>query len=152
MDKRKLARQEKLRDRKETWHEGDGTSVSNICHLHEDQAHDALDRPVVENDLHIVRNARLQPTISLAVIQAHVDPSLGAPVSSRTIRRRVAERHMDSWRPLHVLSLTLIHRHLRLKWCRARGNGMQRNGIMSSFLLSSNTYSISAVMTIVFVY
>ncbi|GFV49901.1 transposable element Tcb2 transposase [Trichonephila clavipes] len=33
-------------------------------------------------DRHIVRNARLQATASLSTIQAHVAPSLGAPVSS----------------------------------------------------------------------
>ncbi|PRD25189.1 UNVERIFIED_CONTAM: hypothetical protein NCL1_41641 [Trichonephila clavipes] len=42
-------------------------------------------------DRHIVRNARVQPTASSAAIQAQVAPSLGAPVSSRTIRRRLAE-------------------------------------------------------------
>ncbi|GFV62712.1 transposable element Tcb2 transposase [Trichonephila clavipes] len=34
---------------------------------------------------HIVRNARVQPTASSATIQEQVAPSLGAPVSSRTI-------------------------------------------------------------------
>ncbi|GFX44826.1 transposable element Tcb2 transposase [Trichonephila clavipes] len=37
-------------------------------------------------DHHIVRNARVQSTASSAAIQAQVAPSLGAPVSSRTIR------------------------------------------------------------------
>ncbi|GFV03904.1 transposable element Tcb2 transposase [Trichonephila clavipes] len=36
-------------------------------------------------DRHIVRNAHVQPTASLAAIQAQVAPSLGALVSSRTI-------------------------------------------------------------------
>ncbi|GFX82882.1 transposable element Tcb2 transposase [Trichonephila clavipes] len=57
---------------------------------------------------HIVRNARAQPTASSAAVQAQVVPSLGAPVSSRTIRRRLAEGHLGSrsddnrvrvWRP-----------------------------------------------------
>ncbi|GFS53002.1 transposable element Tcb2 transposase [Trichonephila clavipes] len=51
-------------------------------------------------DRHIVRNARVQPTASSAAIQAHVAPSLVAPVSSRTIRRRLAEGHLGSRRPL----------------------------------------------------
>ncbi|GFV98683.1 transposable element Tcb2 transposase [Trichonephila clavipes] len=34
---------------------------------------------------HIIRNVRVQPTASSAAIQAQVAPSLGAPVSSRTI-------------------------------------------------------------------
>ncbi|GFT76499.1 hypothetical protein TNCV_3022691 [Trichonephila clavipes] len=44
-------------------------------------------------DRHIVRNARVQPTASSAAIQAQVAPSLGDPVSSRTVRRRLAEGH-----------------------------------------------------------
>ncbi|GFT67835.1 transposable element Tcb2 transposase [Trichonephila clavipes] len=38
-----------------------------------------------------VRNARAQPTASSAAIQVQITPSLGAPVSSRTIRRCLAE-------------------------------------------------------------
>ncbi|GFT03387.1 HTH_Tnp_Tc3_2 domain-containing protein [Trichonephila clavipes] len=41
----------------------------------------------------IVRNACLQPTASSAAIQAQVASSLGAPVSSRTIRRHLGEGH-----------------------------------------------------------
>ncbi|GFV74236.1 transposable element Tcb2 transposase [Trichonephila clavipes] len=37
-------------------------------------------------DRHIGRNARVQPTTSSAATQAHVAPSLGAPMSSSTIR------------------------------------------------------------------
>ncbi|GFY00725.1 transposable element Tcb2 transposase [Trichonephila clavipes] len=33
-------------------------------------------------DCHIVRNARVQPTASSGTVQAHITPSLGAPVSS----------------------------------------------------------------------
>ncbi|GFY15639.1 transposable element Tcb2 transposase [Trichonephila clavipes] len=73
-------------------------------------------------DHHIVRNAHVQPTASSATLQAQVAPSLGAPVSSRTIRRRVAEGHLGSLRPLCVLTLTPTHRRLRLEWYRARGN------------------------------
>ncbi|GFW54719.1 HTH_Tnp_Tc3_2 domain-containing protein [Trichonephila clavipes] len=71
---------------------------------------------------HIARNARVQPTASSAAIQAQIASSLGAPVSSRTIRRRLAEGHLGSRRPLRVLPLTPNHRCLRLEWCRARGN------------------------------
>ncbi|GFW33803.1 uncharacterized protein TNCV_3588891 [Trichonephila clavipes] len=53
---------------------------------------------------------------------AQVTPSLQAPVSSRTIRRHLAEGHLGSWRPLRVLPLTPTHRQLRLNWCCARGN------------------------------
>ncbi|GFU62832.1 HTH_Tnp_Tc3_2 domain-containing protein [Trichonephila clavipes] len=57
-------------------------------------------------DCHIIRNARVQPTASSAAIQAQVAPSLRAPVSSGTIRRRLAEGHSGSRRPLRVLPLT----------------------------------------------
>ncbi|GFW82590.1 transposable element Tcb2 transposase [Trichonephila clavipes] len=73
-------------------------------------------------DHNILRNARVQPIDSSAAIQAHVAPSLGTPVSSRTIRRRLAEGHLGSRRPLRVLPLTPTHRRLRLEWCRAREN------------------------------
>ncbi|GFX50830.1 transposable element Tcb2 transposase [Trichonephila clavipes] len=60
-------------------------------------------------DRHIVRNARVQPTASSAAIQAQVAPSLRAPVSSRTIRRRLAEVHLGSRCPLRVLPLMPTH-------------------------------------------
>ncbi|GFV62854.1 transposable element Tcb2 transposase [Trichonephila clavipes] len=71
---------------------------------------------------HIVRNARVQRTASLAAIQTQVAPSLGPPVPSRTIERHLAEGHLGSWCPLRVLPLTPIHRRLHFEWCRARGN------------------------------
>ncbi|GFU73859.1 transposable element Tcb2 transposase [Trichonephila clavipes] len=70
-------------------------------------------------DRHIVRNARVQPPASSAAIQAQIAPSLGAPVSSRTIRRRLAKGHLGSRCPLRVLPLTLTHRRLHLEWCHA---------------------------------
>ncbi|GFW73138.1 HTH_Tnp_Tc3_2 domain-containing protein [Trichonephila clavipes] len=57
-------------------------------------------------DRHIVRNARVQPTASSAAIQAQVAHSLGAPVSSRTIRKHLSEGQLGSRRPLRVLPLT----------------------------------------------
>ncbi|GFT33585.1 transposable element Tcb2 transposase [Trichonephila clavipes] len=71
-------------------------------------------------DHHIVRNARVQPTALSAAIQAQVAPSLGAPVSSRTIRRCLAEGHLGSRCPLRMLPLTPTNRCLLLEWCRAR--------------------------------
>ncbi|GFW40609.1 transposable element Tcb2 transposase [Trichonephila clavipes] len=53
---------------------------------------------------------------------AQVAPSLGAPVSSGTIRRRIAKKHLGSRCPLHEMPLTPTHLRLRLEWCRARGN------------------------------
>ncbi|GFX95658.1 transposable element Tcb2 transposase [Trichonephila clavipes] len=73
-------------------------------------------------DRSIVRNARLQPTASSAAIQKQVAPSLVAPASSRTIRKRLAEGHLRSRRPLRVLPLTPTRRRLLLEWCCARGN------------------------------
>ncbi|GFU06806.1 transposable element Tcb2 transposase [Trichonephila clavipes] len=75
-----------------------------------------------QEDRHIVRNARVQPTASSTAIQTQVAPSLGTSVSSRTIRRRLPEGHMESRHPLRVLPLTPIHRRLRLERCHARGN------------------------------
>ncbi|GFV75840.1 transposable element Tcb2 transposase [Trichonephila clavipes] len=98
-----------------------GTSGSKRCHVHEDQAQDALDRPVVEKTNHIVRNARVQPTASSSAIQAQVAPSVGSLVSSRTIRRRLAEGHLGSRRPIRVMPLNIPHRQIRLEWCHARG-------------------------------
>ncbi|GFW37513.1 transposable element Tcb2 transposase [Trichonephila clavipes] len=95
-------------------------------------------------DHHVIRNARVQPTASSAAIQAQVAPSLGAPLSSRIIRRSLAEGHLGSRRPLHVLPLTPSHRRLRLEWCCAQGNwtAAEWNQVVlcdeSRFNLSSN--------------
>ncbi|GFW41321.1 HTH_Tnp_Tc3_2 domain-containing protein [Trichonephila clavipes] len=45
------------------------------------------------------------PTASSTAIQIQEAPSLGSSVSSRTIRRRMAEKHLGSRRPLRVLAL-----------------------------------------------
>ncbi|GFX80814.1 transposable element Tcb2 transposase [Trichonephila clavipes] len=76
----------------------------------------------LREDHNIVRNALVQPTASSAAIQAQVAPSLGSPVSSRTIRKHLAEGHLGSRRPLCVLPLTPTHRRLRMEWCRTRGS------------------------------
>ncbi|GFT49097.1 transposable element Tcb2 transposase [Trichonephila clavipes] len=73
-------------------------------------------------DRHIVRNARVKPTASSVAILAKVELSLGAPVSSRTIQRRLAEGHLVSRRPLRVLPLRPTYRLLRFEWCCSRGN------------------------------
>ncbi|GFX26547.1 transposable element Tcb2 transposase [Trichonephila clavipes] len=83
-------------------------------------------------DLHIVRNARVQQTASSAAIQAQVAPSLGDPVSSRIVQRRLSEGHLGSRHPLPVLPLTPTHRRLRLEWCVHEETGLQRNGTRSS--------------------
>ncbi|GFT09663.1 transposable element Tcb2 transposase [Trichonephila clavipes] len=73
-------------------------------------------------DRHIVGNARVQTIASSAAIQAQVASSLGAPVSSRTIRMRLAEGHLGSRRLLRVLPLMPNRQRLRLELCRAQGN------------------------------
>ncbi|GFX60923.1 transposable element Tcb2 transposase [Trichonephila clavipes] len=73
-------------------------------------------------DRHIVRNSHVKTTASSASIQAQVAPSIGIPVSSRTIRRRLAEEHLGSQRLLRILLWTLFHRRLRLEWYRTQGN------------------------------
>ncbi|GFW64023.1 HTH_Tnp_Tc3_2 domain-containing protein [Trichonephila clavipes] len=100
-------------------------------------------------DRHIVRNARVQPTASLVAIQAQVAPSLGAPVSSRTIRRQLDDEHLGSRRPLRALPLTPTHRRIRLKWCDARGNWTAAE--WNKVVFSDYPDSISTVMIIVFV-
>ncbi|GFV53428.1 transposable element Tcb2 transposase [Trichonephila clavipes] len=101
-------------------------------------------------DHHIVRNARVQPTASSTAIQVQVAPSLVAPVSSRTIQRRLAEGHLRSRCPLCVPPVTSTHRRLRLEWCRARENWTATEWDQVIFI-QTNPDSTSAVMTIVFV-
>ncbi|GFU87879.1 HTH_Tnp_Tc3_2 domain-containing protein [Trichonephila clavipes] len=98
----------------------------------------------------MVRNAREQPTTSRAAIQAQIAPSLLAPVSSQTIRRRLAEGHLGSRHPLSVLLLRRSPIDASV-WSGATHDEieLQRNGTKSS--LAINPDSISAMMTIVFV-
>ncbi|GFW34481.1 transposable element Tcb1 transposase [Trichonephila clavipes] len=44
------------------------------------------------------------------------------PVSSRTLRKRLAEGHLGLRCPLRVLLSAPTHKLLRLEWCHARGN------------------------------
>ncbi|GFX81188.1 transposable element Tcb1 transposase [Trichonephila clavipes] len=67
----------------------------------------------------ICTNTRLS---TLSTHQSSRRPPHWASVSSRTIRGCLAEGHLRSRPPLHVLPLTPTHRRLRLEWCRARRN------------------------------
>ncbi|GFV68012.1 transposable element Tcb1 transposase [Trichonephila clavipes] len=79
-----------------------GTSGSERYHLHEDQAQDALDRPVVK-----------KTTISQEM-HAYRHCFIG---------RHPGTGHLGSRRrPLRRSTLTPTYRRLRLEWCRARGN------------------------------
>ncbi|GFS72228.1 uncharacterized protein TNCV_2442641 [Trichonephila clavipes] len=89
-------------------------------------------------DRHIVRNTRAHLTASSAAIQAQAVPSLGASVSSRTIRRRLAEGHLGS-RCCPPIDASV--------WS---GVAHEETGLQR-FSLSMNPDSISALMTIVFV-
>ncbi|GFX30241.1 transposable element Tcb2 transposase [Trichonephila clavipes] len=73
-------------------------------------------------DRHMVKNACVLLTASSVAFQAQVASSLGAPVSFRIIRKRLAEGHLGSRLPLRVLPFTTTHRCFRLEWCQARGN------------------------------
>ncbi|GFU34299.1 transposable element Tcb2 transposase [Trichonephila clavipes] len=75
-----------------------------------------------QEDHHIVRNARAQPTASSTAIQSQIARSIGAPMSSRTIRSHMTAGHFRSWHQLRVLTLTPTHRRLCLEWCHAREN------------------------------
>ncbi|GFU08086.1 transposable element Tcb2 transposase [Trichonephila clavipes] len=84
-------------------------------------------------DRYTERISRVQLTASSAAIQGHLASSLGATVSTRNIRRSLAEGHLGSRRPLRVLFLTPSHRRLHLEWCHARGNWTTvRNATRSS--------------------
>ncbi|GFW73708.1 transposable element Tcb2 transposase [Trichonephila clavipes] len=85
-------------------------------------------------DRHSVTAARVQTTASSDVIQSQVAPSLGALVSSRTKRRRLAEGHLRSRRRLRVLLLTPTHRLLRLEWCHGRGEKLDYSGMEPGLL------------------
>ncbi|GFX48443.1 HTH_Tnp_Tc3_2 domain-containing protein [Trichonephila clavipes] len=89
---------------------------------------------------HIVENAHVHT--SSAAIQAQAAPSLGTPVSSRAIRRRLAEGHLGSRHPLRVLPLTPTHQRFHLSGVPHEETGWQQNGNRSS--LATNPDSISA--------
>ncbi|GFS69798.1 transposable element Tcb2 transposase [Trichonephila clavipes] len=91
-------------------------------------------KPSRQEDRCTVRNTRVQHNAIWAAIQAHVAPSLGLYVSSRTIRSHPAEGHLESRSSLRVLPLTPTHRCLRLEWSHARGNwtAMEWNQVVFS--------------------
>ncbi|GFT98410.1 transposable element Tcb2 transposase [Trichonephila clavipes] len=90
---------------------------------------------------HIVRSSHVQLTASSATIQVRVASSLGAPVSSGTMRRLLAEGHLGSRHPLRVLPLKPSHRHI---WSGAtqEETGLQWNG--TGWSLATNPDSISS--------
>ncbi|GFS81631.1 HTH_Tnp_Tc3_2 domain-containing protein [Trichonephila clavipes] len=83
-----------------------------------------------------------------SAIQAHVAHSLRALVSSRTIRRRLADGHLESRCPLRVLLLTPPIDASFWSAAAHEETGLQRNRTRLSS--ATNPDSISAVMIIVF--
>ena len=68
----------------------------------------------------IVRQARSNPTATIADIQRAVLPSLQHPVSASTIARRLHDTGLHARRPLRRLPLTPQQRRHRLHWCGVR--------------------------------
>ncbi|GFY17835.1 transposable element Tc1 transposase [Trichonephila clavipes] len=62
-------------------------------------------------DRKIVRQALVDPTVTLSTIQADV----GVAIVPQTISRHLAEANLKSKRPFRVLPLTPEHRQLRLQ-------------------------------------
>ncbi|GFX88224.1 hypothetical protein TNCV_1066401 [Trichonephila clavipes] len=77
----------------------------------------SLRTPSTEQSLrrppHPKKNTR---TALSTTIQPQIAPLLGAPVSSRTIQRRLDEGHLGARHALRVLPLTPNHRHLHMEW------------------------------------
>ncbi|GFU97305.1 transposable element Tc1 transposase [Trichonephila clavipes] len=67
-------------------------------------------------DRRIVRQALVDPTVTLSTIRADV----GVAIVLQTISRHLAEANLKSKRPFRALPLTPEHRQLRLQWCQAR--------------------------------
>ncbi|GFS67646.1 transposable element Tcb1 transposase [Trichonephila clavipes] len=140
-DTKELATKKQLRDRNETWHEGtcrEGSGCPRQTSRRE--------------DYHIVRNADVQITASSAAIQVRGAPLLGAPMSSRTIRRCLADGHLGSRRSLRVLPLTPTHRCLRLEGYRASDDNRVRvwkprgECLNSAFALQRHSTPTAGVM------
>ncbi|GFV70710.1 transposable element Tcb2 transposase [Trichonephila clavipes] len=67
-------------------------------------------------DRRIVRQARVDPTVTRSTIRADV----GTVIVPQTISRHLAEANLKSKRLFRALPLTPEHRQLRLQWCQAR--------------------------------
>ncbi|GFX59616.1 transposable element Tcb1 transposase [Trichonephila clavipes] len=67
-------------------------------------------------DLRIVRQPLVDPTVTRSTIRADV----GVAIVPQTISRRIAGANLKSKRPFRALPLTPEHRQLRLQWCQAR--------------------------------
>ncbi|GFV64799.1 transposable element Tcb1 transposase [Trichonephila clavipes] len=68
------------------------------------------------DDRRIVRQALVDPTVTLSTIRADV----GVAIVPQTISRHLAEANLKSKRAFRALPLIPEHRQLRLQWCQAR--------------------------------
>ncbi|GFV43437.1 transposable element Tcb2 transposase [Trichonephila clavipes] len=132
------------------WREVVLVEGANLVRLKKPRARSGRSRQIShQEDHHIVRNARSQPTPISAAIQAQVAASLGAPVSSRTVRKRQTRGHLGSRRPLRVLPLTPTYRRLRFvrsddnRVCGWRPCGERLN---SGFALQRHSAQTAGVM------
>ncbi|MBJ5542510.1 hypothetical protein JGG58_22910, partial [Salmonella enterica subsp. enterica serovar London] len=64
------------------------------------------------------------PQSTTVTILQNVQDVVDAPISARTILRRLGESGLQSCRPLRRLPLTQSHRSQRLQWCRDRASWM----------------------------
>ncbi|GFV84810.1 HTH_Tnp_Tc3_2 domain-containing protein [Trichonephila clavipes] len=67
-------------------------------------------------DRRIVRQALVDPTVTLSTIRADVSVA----IVPQTISRHLAETNLKSKCPFRALPLTPEHRQLRLQWCQTR--------------------------------
>ncbi|GFT03381.1 transposable element Tc1 transposase [Trichonephila clavipes] len=67
-------------------------------------------------DRRIVRQALVNPTVTLSAIQADV----GGAIVPQTISIHLTEANLKSKRPFRALPVTPEHRQVRLQWCQAR--------------------------------
>ncbi|GFV40948.1 hypothetical protein TNCV_2665391 [Trichonephila clavipes] len=121
-----------------------GTSKSERCHLHEDQAHETLYRPVARRPL----NGKKCTRIANYFMGRH--PGTGStftrgPLCPQTTRRRPAEGHLGMQPSLRVLPSTPPSIDASV-WSGAtyEETGLQRNGARLS--LATSPDSISEVL------
>ncbi|GFW77074.1 HTH_Tnp_Tc3_2 domain-containing protein [Trichonephila clavipes] len=76
----------------------------------------ATEKTTRTEDRKIVRQALVDPTVTLSTIRADV----GVAIVPQTISTHVAEANLKSKRPFRALPLTPEHWQLRLQWCQAR--------------------------------
>ncbi|GFU71036.1 transposable element Tcb2 transposase [Trichonephila clavipes] len=101
-----------------TWSIAKSPRVAEQCDVN---IHSLTRQTSRREDRHIIRDARVEPTASLAAVRTQAASSLKRPLCLlETIARRMTKGHLVSRSSLRVLPMTLAHRRLRLEWCRVR--------------------------------